>query len=75
MIFSGRDSRCRVCILARIHIVIFLTILAVWRLKPEWFAFEKSTAVRDLATALVLSIFSVILITKAVSHYLDRRSR
>jgi len=75
MIFFSRGAPCKVCVLARIHIVVFLTILATWRLKPDWFAFEKSTAVRDIATALALSIFIVILISKVFSHYFNRRGR
>lgn len=73
MIFSGRASGCKVCVLVRIHIVLFLTILAAWRLKPDWFAFENSTEVRDIATALVMSIFGVTLIVKVFNHYFDRR--
>jgi hypothetical protein len=75
MIFSARGSRCKVCVLVRIHLVLFLTILVTWKLKPDLFVFVKSTEVRDIATALVLSVFTVILILKVFIHYLNRRSR
>jgi hypothetical protein len=59
---------CRVCRLARIHVFLVVAILALWRFKPELFAWAGS-ADRHLVPALIVAAVSGLFVYKWWDHY------
>jgi len=59
---------CRVCRLARIHVFLVVAILALWRFKPELFAWAGS-ADRHLVPALIVAAVIGLFVYKWWDHY------
>jgi hypothetical protein len=59
---------CRVCRLARIHVFLVVAILALWRFKPELFAWAGS-ADRHLVPALIVTAVVGLFVYKWWDHY------
>ena len=71
--FFQKKSTCKVCTLARVHIAAVFSILAVWRLNPEWFAFSNVLDIKDGIVTLIAVIFSVLLVVKLLRHRKETR--
>jgi len=59
---------CRVCRIARIHIFLVVTILALWRFNPSMFAWA-SEADRYLVPIMVVAAVGALFVYKWWKHY------
>jgi hypothetical protein len=71
--FIQKKSTCKVCALARVHIAVVFSILAVWRLKPEWFAFSNGLDIKDGVVTLIGIILFLLLVVKIRRHRKETR--
>lgn len=65
---------CRICLLARLHVLLVLILLAAWLVEPSWLAWAKHTD-RHFMPLVILVVFVVLLAIKWRQHRSDRESR
>lgn len=63
---------CRICLLARIHVLLVVILLAAWLAEPSWLAWAKHTD-RHLVPFAILVVFVVLLAIKWRQHRSDRK--
>lgn len=63
---------CRICSLARLHVLLVLILLAAWWAEPSWLAWAKHTD-RHLVPLAILVVFVVLLAIKWWQHRSDRK--
>lgn len=62
---------CRICLLARIHVLLVVILLAAWWAEPSWLAWAKHTD-RHRVPLAILVVFVVLLAIKWRQHRSDR---
>ena len=62
---------CRICLLARIHVLLVVILLAAWWAEPSWLAWAKQTD-RHLVPLAILVVFVVLLAIKWRQHRSDQ---
>lgn len=67
-------SVCRICLLARVHVLLVLILLAAWLVEPSWLAWAKHTD-RNFMPLVILVVFVVLLAIKWRQHRSDREPR
>ena len=65
---------CRICLLARFHVLLVVILLAAWLAEPSWLAWARHTD-RHFVPLVVLVVFVALLAIKWRQHRTDRRQR
>ena len=65
---------CRICLLARLHVLLVVILLAAWLVEPSWLAWAKHTD-RHFVPLVILVVFVVLLAIKWRQHRSDREPR
>jgi hypothetical protein len=65
---------CRICLLARVHVLMVVILLAAWLAEPSWLAWARHTD-RHFVPLVVLVVFVTLLAIKWRQHRTDRRQR
>lgn len=65
---------CRICLLARVHVLLVVILLAAWLAEPSWLAWARHTD-RHFVPLVVLVVFVTLLAIKWRQHRTDRRQR
>ena len=65
---------CRICLLARVHVLLVVILLAAWLVEPSWLAWAKH-ADRHFVPLVILVVFVALLAIKWRQHRTDRRQR
>ncbi len=64
-------AACRICKLIRVHVFLVVSVLALWRFKPELFAWATDTD-RYTVPTMILVALVVLFLYKLWGHYRDR---
>ena len=65
---------CRICLLARVHVLLVVILLAAWLAEPSWLALARHTD-RHFVPLVILVVFVALLAIKWRQHRTDRRQR
>ena len=71
---SPLRTTCRICVLARVHVLMVLMVLAAWWVEPSWLAWARHTD-RHFMPLVILVVFVVLLAIKWRQHRSDREPR
>ncbi len=67
-------SVCRICLLARVHVLLVVILLAAWLAEPSWLAWARHSD-RHFVPLVILVVFVTLLAIKWRQHRTDRRQR
>ena len=65
---------CRICLLARVHVLLVVILLAAWLAEPSWLAWARHSD-RHFVPLVILVVFVTLLAIKWRQHRTDRRQR
>ena len=65
-------TSCRICVLARVHVLLVVVLLAAWLAEPSWLAWARHTD-RHFVPLVILIVFMTLLAIKWRQHRADRR--
>jgi len=71
---SPLRTTCRICVLARVHVLMVVILLAAWLAEPSWLAWARHTD-RHFVRLVILVVFVTLLAIKWRQHRTDRRQR
>ena len=71
---SPLRTTCWICVLARVHVLMVVILLAAWLAEPSWLAWARHTD-RHFVPLVVLVVFVALLAIKWRQHRTDRRQR